>query len=163
MSQPASPSNPVDIDPNVDGSGDGKAVAQAMATAMGFSSFGTQDSDRPAKKRRYDDGNLPLPVHPKETDPAAHRGGRGGRGGRGSSRGSGRGGWQGGGRGGGEPGGSGSEPWWTDYYDPSSNENPWERLEQARGIEPVGTWLPTRQSHNKAGGVAEELPAGTAE
>jgi hypothetical protein len=31
--------------------------------------------------------------------------------------------------------------WYTDYYDPSSNKNPWEWLEKARGLNPVGTWL----------------------
>ncbi|RKU43880.1 hypothetical protein DL546_005276 [Coniochaeta pulveracea] len=31
--------------------------------------------------------------------------------------------------------------WYTDYYDPSSNENPWEGLEKAGGLIPVGTWL----------------------
>ncbi|KAK3392467.1 hypothetical protein B0T20DRAFT_329758, partial [Sordaria brevicollis] len=36
-----------------------------------------------------------------------------------------------------------SQPWYTDYYDPSFNENPWERLEQQRGMESVGKWLPT--------------------
>jgi hypothetical protein len=42
----------------------------------------------------------------------------------------------------GRDGGSGERIWWTDYYDPSSNENPWELLEKARGLEPVGSWLP---------------------
>jgi hypothetical protein len=31
--------------------------------------------------------------------------------------------------------------WYADYYDPSSNENPWEWLEKARDMKPVGTWL----------------------
>ncbi|KAM5345823.1 hypothetical protein ACJ41O_011684 [Fusarium nematophilum] len=33
------------------------------------------------------------------------------------------------------------ETWYVGYYDPMSNENPWERLEKARGLEPRGTWL----------------------
>ncbi|KAK3683854.1 hypothetical protein B0T22DRAFT_443852 [Podospora appendiculata] len=41
-------------------------------------------------------------------------------------------------------GASGHRVWYIDYYDPSSNENPWERLEQAQGLEPVGSWLPSR-------------------
>ncbi|KAH9907705.1 hypothetical protein F4778DRAFT_444306 [Xylariomycetidae sp. FL2044] len=32
-------------------------------------------------------------------------------------------------------------PWWEDYYDPSSNTNPWERLEQSQGLEPRGSWM----------------------
>ncbi|KAI6084388.1 hypothetical protein F4821DRAFT_243038 [Hypoxylon rubiginosum] len=31
--------------------------------------------------------------------------------------------------------------WWDDYYDPASNTNPWERLEQTKGLEPRGAWL----------------------
>ena len=52
-----------------------------------------------------------------------------------------------GGRGGGRGGyaASGRSQWWLDYYDPSSNENPWQRLEQSRGIESKGEWL-TRAS-----------------
>ena len=38
----------------------------------------------------------------------------------------------------GEPG----HIWWEGYHDPSFNENPWERLEKARGLEPRGTWVP---------------------
>jgi hypothetical protein len=36
----------------------------------------------------------------------------------------------------------GRKPWWEGYYDPTSNENPWEKLEQAMGLEPKGTWCP---------------------
>ncbi|KAL5615252.1 hypothetical protein BROUX41_005306 [Berkeleyomyces rouxiae] len=32
--------------------------------------------------------------------------------------------------------------WYIDYYDPMSNENPWEDLEKKAGLEPLGTWLP---------------------
>jgi hypothetical protein len=43
-----------------------------------------------------------------------------------------------------------SKQWWTDYYDRSSNENPWERLEKARGLEPVGSWIATAEtSHHQ--------------
>ncbi|KAI1417891.1 hypothetical protein F5Y13DRAFT_32967 [Hypoxylon sp. FL1857] len=31
--------------------------------------------------------------------------------------------------------------WWEGYYDPSSNVNPWERLEQAKGLLPRGDWM----------------------
>ncbi|KYK55322.1 hypothetical protein DCS_07285 [Drechmeria coniospora] len=37
------------------------------------------------------------------------------------------------------------EHWYEGYYDPSSNENPWERLEKARGVHPRGTWLPAQR------------------
>ncbi|KXH61212.1 hypothetical protein CSAL01_12095 [Colletotrichum salicis] len=33
------------------------------------------------------------------------------------------------------------KPWWEGYYDPASNENPWERLEKKAGVLPKGTWL----------------------
>ncbi|KAL2891249.1 hypothetical protein HOO65_010607 [Ceratocystis lukuohia] len=32
--------------------------------------------------------------------------------------------------------------WYIDYYDPMSNENPWEELEKRKGLEPLGVWLP---------------------
>ncbi|KAI1644228.1 uncharacterized protein F4817DRAFT_223857 [Daldinia loculata] len=38
----------------------------------------------------------------------------------------------------------GHEPgkkWWDDYYDPSSNTNPWERLENIKGLGPRGSWM----------------------
>ncbi|KAI4858910.1 hypothetical protein F4820DRAFT_462898 [Hypoxylon rubiginosum] len=31
--------------------------------------------------------------------------------------------------------------WWEGYYDPSFNVNPWERLEQTKGLEPRGKWM----------------------
>jgi hypothetical protein len=31
--------------------------------------------------------------------------------------------------------------WYEGYYDPMSNENPWERIETARGMSSVGSWL----------------------
>jgi len=39
--------------------------------------------------------------------------------------------------------GQGSEgrEWYVGYYDPSSNENPWARLEAALGLMSKGTWL----------------------
>lgn len=61
---------------------------------------------------------------------------------------SGRGGWSGRGRGGHGGGGRGGHPggraWSVGYYDPSSNQNPWEALETALGLKPMGTWLPRR-------------------
>jgi hypothetical protein len=30
--------------------------------------------------------------------------------------------------------------WYVGYYDPSFSENPWAKLEQARGLEPLGRW-----------------------
>lgn len=32
--------------------------------------------------------------------------------------------------------------WWEGYYDPSSNENPWRRLEESKGLQSLGTWIP---------------------
>ncbi|KAI1780294.1 hypothetical protein F4818DRAFT_1907 [Hypoxylon cercidicola] len=40
--------------------------------------------------------------------------------------------------------GRGRDPdrkWWVGYYDPSSNINPWEHLEQTKGLEPRGKWM----------------------
>ncbi|KAI0131567.1 hypothetical protein F4814DRAFT_173604 [Daldinia grandis] len=31
--------------------------------------------------------------------------------------------------------------WWDDYYDPSSNVNPWGRLEHIKGLGPRGSWM----------------------
>jgi hypothetical protein len=39
-------------------------------------------------------------------------------------------------------GGRSSKPWWEGYYDPQSNENPWERLEEKMGLKAQGSWLP---------------------
>lgn len=33
-------------------------------------------------------------------------------------------------------------PWYEGYYDPSSNVNPWDRLEKAMGLQPKGAWIP---------------------
>ncbi|KAF4776692.1 hypothetical protein HER10_EVM0008104 [Colletotrichum scovillei] len=33
------------------------------------------------------------------------------------------------------------KPWWEGYYDPASNENPWERLEKKAGVLSKGTWV----------------------
>ncbi|KAJ9149784.1 hypothetical protein NKR23_g3999 [Pleurostoma richardsiae] len=35
--------------------------------------------------------------------------------------------------------------WWTEYHDPSFNDNPWSFLEKAKGLEPRGAW-PSRGS-----------------
>ena len=32
-------------------------------------------------------------------------------------------------------------PWYEGYYDRSSNENPWERLEKEHGLQPRGSWV----------------------
>lgn len=47
-------------------------------------------------------------------------------------------------------GGGDGRPWWEGYYDAKMNENPWERLEKQRGLEPRGTWL-ARESGPNAG------------
>ncbi|KAJ0300474.1 hypothetical protein COL5a_006747 [Colletotrichum fioriniae] len=33
------------------------------------------------------------------------------------------------------------KPWWEGYYDPASNENPWEKLEKKAGVLSKGTWV----------------------
>ncbi|KAH7159695.1 hypothetical protein B0J13DRAFT_110990 [Dactylonectria estremocensis] len=48
-----------------------------------------------------------------------------------------------------------SGPWYDGYYDPSTNENPWERLEKARGLSALGPWLP------RGGGAARPSTTGT--
>ncbi len=65
--------------------------------------------------------SLTLPVFNPGT-----RGGRGGRGGYQSAHGRGL---------------EQNKKWWEDYYDPSSNVNPWERLEQDHGLKPRGCWM----------------------
>ena len=37
-------------------------------------------------------------------------------------------------------GGPNNENWYLEYYDPSFNENPWERLEKEKGLDPLGSW-----------------------
>lgn len=32
--------------------------------------------------------------------------------------------------------------WWEGYYDPTTNQNPWEVLEKKLGMQPRGKWLP---------------------
>ncbi|KAK5997248.1 hypothetical protein PT974_02602 [Cladobotryum mycophilum] len=51
-----------------------------------------------------------------------------------------------GGHQGGHANASGSKrPWYEEYYDPSSNENPWQRLEVSLDLQPLGTWLEREQ------------------
>ncbi|TPX17144.1 uncharacterized protein E0L32_003262 [Thyridium curvatum] len=77
----------------------------------------------PAPAPGLDGGPLPAAA----TAPARVPGGpgRGGAGGRGGHR------------HGAGPGGD----WWIGYYDPSSNENPWARLEGQLGLQAHGSWL----------------------
>lgn len=39
-------------------------------------------------------------------------------------------------------GGDDGKPWYENYYDPQSNQNPWERLEEQLDLSPKGSWLP---------------------
>ncbi|KAM7220228.1 hypothetical protein V8F06_004370 [Rhypophila decipiens] len=210
MSHPEEHQDKVEVE--VDDGFEGDEEAAAMAAAMGFSSFGMQESNRPSKKRRFNDGPVDvadagtgansLPLHPREStqiqitdtdeidldgdeeDPAVENKTQdqqpphpapaslhglpskpppvtapdfelpvvppppeadtpafqvgGGRGGNFGDRGRGRG------------GGNGpNRQWYLDYYDPSFNENPWERLEQAKGMSAVGSWLPSRSAGGK--------------
>jgi len=192
MPQSASPTNDVDLDVDTE--------AQDMASALGFSSFGTQEQNRPSKKRRFDatsdsssqapspSGANSLPVHSRvmtssanssatQKDPAPvylpgleglkmsvtssspggvrsegwypspenpdhrveeveapidvshfHHGHRIATTARHKAA---------------RPLSSINPLWYVDYYDPSSNQNPWERLEQAKGLASIGSWLPT--------------------
>ncbi|KAI0837252.1 hypothetical protein F5Y06DRAFT_85159 [Hypoxylon sp. FL0890] len=45
-----------------------------------------------------------------------------------------------------EPGHESGKRWWEGYYDPSSNANPWERLEQTQGLEPRGDWMSWKEA-----------------
>ncbi|ETS79383.1 hypothetical protein PFICI_09236 [Pestalotiopsis fici W106-1] len=41
----------------------------------------------------------------------------------------------------------GGQPWWEDYYDPTANMNPWEKLEKQSGLEPLNNdWLSWEES-----------------
>ncbi|KAM0248195.1 hypothetical protein ACHAP5_003577 [Fusarium lateritium] len=40
-----------------------------------------------------------------------------------------------------------SDTWYIGYYDHLSNENPWEKIEKARGLTTRGTWIP-RNTNN---------------
>ncbi len=96
--------------------------------------------------------NLSLPARPPQPgittqDTANSNRGRGGlsqgqRGGHGGlpSR---------GGHGGG--GGYRNPLWYVDYYDASSNENPWEGMEKFKGLEAVGKWVPRFWAGGKGG------------
>ncbi|ATY65909.1 hypothetical protein A9K55_001913 [Cordyceps militaris] len=43
-----------------------------------------------------------------------------------------------------------NKPWYEDYYDHFSNENPWAKLEEAAGLQPISTWAPTPTSREGA-------------
>ncbi|KAM0345910.1 hypothetical protein ACHAPU_005961 [Fusarium lateritium] len=38
----------------------------------------------------------------------------------------------------------GKDTWYIGYYDHLSNENPWDRIEKARGLATRGTWIPRK-------------------
>ncbi|KAK6065890.1 hypothetical protein SCUP234_12342 [Seiridium cupressi] len=43
--------------------------------------------------------------------------------------------------------GDGRKPWWEDYYDPTTNMNPWEKLEKENGLKPLSNdWLTWEES-----------------
>ncbi|KAF5665373.1 hypothetical protein FHETE_6733 [Fusarium heterosporum] len=47
------------------------------------------------------------------------------------------------------------DTWYIGYYDHLSNENPWDRIEKARGLTTRGTWIP----RNTGGAVTkDEVP-----
>lgn len=118
---------------------------QDVAALMGFSSFG--------RKRKYDDSliaarpapglqsskedappSLPSKPAPLAGDEASAPSGGDGR----------------------------QRVWWVGYYDPTSNENPWEVLERRAGLGALGRWLPrghARQGRGRDAGAAGEAGA----
>ncbi|KEY64074.1 hypothetical protein S7711_07436 [Stachybotrys chartarum IBT 7711] len=48
--------------------------------------------------------------------------------------------------------GAKNDKWYEGYYDPSSNENPWQRLESSLKLQSKGSWLPR-------GGPQHAVPA----
>lgn len=53
--------------------------------------------------------------------------------------------------------------WYVEYYDPASNENPWEGMEKYKRLPPVGTWLSRgrkRARDEEVKGGAEEAEGG---
>jgi hypothetical protein len=41
----------------------------------------------------------------------------------------------------------GSKPWWQDYFDPTANMNPWEKLEKENSLKPLNNdWLTWEES-----------------
>jgi hypothetical protein len=95
------------------------------------------DTSRPSTElSTRDDAQFGLPSQlvalEDTTPPFAQRGNFHG------GRGRGRGAYRGGLHGGSAPG----TPWWTDYLDPSFNQNPWERLERNLGLDARGSWVP---------------------
>ncbi|KAI1099719.1 hypothetical protein F4804DRAFT_73820 [Jackrogersella minutella] len=73
-------------------------------------------------------------------DPS-YRGSRGGRGGRGGYQAN-----------QGQRHESGKE-WWEGYYDPSSNINPWAALDNAKGLEPKGSWMTWEEAKDADGSL----------
>lgn len=73
-----------------------------------------------------------------------------------------------GGRGGGSRGGSGHDfhqppaetgpPWWEGYHDARMNENPWEKLEAERGLQPRGTWVARNGGQGRAVPGSSQAP-----
>lgn len=64
--------------------------------------------------------------------------------------------------GGGDRDRNSDEPWWTDYYDPAFNTNPWEKIEKAQGLEPRGTWLSYDESKAKWAAIRSEVSSSSA-
>lgn len=40
--------------------------------------------------------------------------------------------------------------WYMDYYDHFSNENPWAKLEEGAGLQPISTWTPVHINREEA-------------
>ncbi|EFX06697.1 hypothetical protein CMQ_7018 [Grosmannia clavigera kw1407] len=54
--------------------------------------------------------------------------------------------------------GAGRPPWWTNYYDATSNENPWARREIDLGLTACGSWLSRDGGRHQGPGLAATTP-----
>lgn len=111
-------------------------VTQALQTPGGYQS---EDADsmvaQPPTHTVVDNGPPGLPSRPPNQQIFMHSHGRHqGRAGQGGPRHVG-------------PVGTAGAPWWEGYYDAKMNENPWEKLERERGLQPRGTWLARKAGH----------------
>ncbi len=52
---------------------------------------------------------------------------------------------------GGRERGQRNEKWYEEYYDPNFNANPWEALEKAKNLEPMGTWIEYPKDQGRGG------------
>ncbi|OHF02414.1 hypothetical protein CORC01_02407 [Colletotrichum orchidophilum] len=97
---------------------DGISVPQAQGTTSSFPTSSTTLPQRPDASWGKEVGSAPTTMPTRER-PAQHRGHQG---------------YQ-------QQQRNDGKPWWEGYYDPASNENPWERLEKKAGVQSRGAWV----------------------